>query len=68
MRPLSRATIQGRGGSRDVEDVNRSGWLRRNMKSIRYKHGRGLRPIQDKKLIYVNAASGRSLRMFTEKF
>jgi hypothetical protein len=37
--------------------------VRRNTKSIRYKHGRSLRIIHDKESIYVNTARGCSLRM-----
>jgi hypothetical protein len=67
MRLLSRATIQGRGGSRFVEDLNGGQGVRRNMKSIRYKRGRSLRIIHDKESIYVNIARGRSLRMFMKE-
>jgi hypothetical protein len=67
MRLLSRATIQGRGGSRFVEDLNGAGGVHRNMKSIRYKRGRSLRIIHDKESIYVNTARGRSLRVFMKE-
>jgi hypothetical protein len=51
MRLLSRATIEGRGGTRYAEEFSRSRGLRQKWKSRGDDRGRGPRVMRDKKSI-----------------